>query len=149
MLFALWIKDGLLLVTDWGGREMSALNPRLDLRVLGFTLGLSFLTGIIFGILPALRATNLDLTPALKDAGRNSSGIGRSWLSKSLVVVQVSLSVLLLIGAGLLIRTLRNLQHVDTGFNANNLLLFKVEPSLLGYQDEKLADLYLRSFQSP
>ena len=146
VLFAFWIKDGLLIVTEWGGREMSALNPRLDLRVLGFTLGLSFLTGIIFGILPALRATNLDLTPALKDTGRSSSGIGRSWLSKSLVVVQVSLSVLLLIGAGLLIRTLRNLQHVDTGFNANNLLLFEVDPSLIGYQDEKLADLYQRSF---
>jgi len=146
VLFAFWIKDGFLLVTEWAGREMSALNPRLDLRVLGFTLGLSFLTGIIFGILPALRATNLDLTPALKDAGRNSSGIGRSWLSKSLVVVQVSLSVLLLIGAGLLIRTLRNLQHVDMGFNTNNLLLFKIEPSMLGYKDEKLADLYQRSF---
>jgi len=61
-------------------------------------------------------------------------------------VVQVSLSVLLLIGAGLLIRTLRNLQHVDMGFNTNNLLLFKIEPSLLGYKDEKLADLYQRSF---
>ena len=146
VLFALWIKDGLLIVTEWGGREMTALNPSLDLRVLGFTLGLSFLTGIIFGILPALRATDLDLTPALKDAGRSSSGIGRSWLSKSLVVVQVSLSVLLLIGAGLLIRTLRNLQHVDMGFNANNLLLFRVEPSMLGYENEKLADLYLRSF---
>jgi len=146
VLFAFWIKDGLLIVTEWGGREMSALTPRLDLRVLGFTLGLSFLTGIIFGILPALRATDLDLTPALKDSGRSSSGIGRSWLSKSLVVVQVSLSVLLLIGAGLLIRTLRNLQHVDMGFNANNVLLFKVDPSLLGYRDEKLADLYQRSF---
>jgi len=146
VLFAFWIKDGLLIVTEWGGREMSALTPRLDLRVLGFTLGLSFLTGIIFGILPALRATDLDLTPALKDSGRSSSGIGRSWLSKSLVVVQVSLSVLLLIGAGLLIRTLRNLQHVDMGFNTNNLLLFKIEPSLLGYKDEKLADLYQRSF---
>src|SRR4029079_4539566 len=77
---------------------------------------------------------------------RSSSGIGRSWLSKSLVVVQVSLSVLLLIGAGLLIRTLRNLQHVDMGFNANNVLLFKVDPSLHGYRDEKLADLYQRSF---
>jgi len=146
VLFAFWIKDGLLIVTEWGGREMSALTPRLDLRVLGFTLGLSFLTGIIFGILPALRATDLDLTPALKDSGRSSSGIGRSWLSKSLVVVQVSLSVLLLIGAGLLIRTLRNLQHVDMGFNANNVLLFKVDPSLLGYRDEKLADLYQRTF---
>src|SRR6185503_16327583 len=83
VLFAFWIKDGLLLVTEWGGRQMSALDPRLDLRVLGFTLGLSFLTGMVFGILPALRATNLDLTPALKDSGRSSTGIGRSWLSKS------------------------------------------------------------------
>src|SRR5829696_853751 len=146
VLFAVWIKNGLLLVTEWGGREMDALNPQLDLRVLGFTLALSFLTGMVFGILPALRATNLDLTPTLKDSGRSSSAIGRSWLSKSLVVVQVSLSVLLLIGAGLLIRTLRNLQHVDMGFNANNLLLFDVEPSLIGYKKEKLADLYQRSF---
>jgi predicted permease len=146
VLFAFWIKDGLLFVTEWGGREMTALTPRLDLRVLGFTLGLSFLTGIIFGILPALRATNVDLTPALKDTGRSSSGLSRSWLSKSLVVVQVSLSVLLLIGAGLLIRTLRNLHHVDMGFNANNLLLFKIDPSLLGYEGDKLADLYQRSF---
>ena len=146
VLFAVWIKDGLLLVTEWGGGEMNALNPSLDLRVLSFTFGLSLLTGIIFGILPAFRATNLDLTPALKDAGRSSNTIGRSFLSKSLVVVQVSLSVLLLIGAGLLIRTLRNLQHVDMGFNTSNLLLFRVEPAMLGYEREKLAELYQRSF---
>ena len=100
ILFALWIKNGLLLVAEWGGREMNALDPQLDLRVLAFTLGLSLLTGIVFGVLPALRSTDLDLTPALKDTGRSSSALGRSWLSKSLVVVQVSLSVLLLIGAG-------------------------------------------------
>lgn len=146
ILFALWIKDGLLVVSDWGGREMSDLNPQLDLRVLGFTLGLSFLTGLIFGLLPALRTTDLDLTPALKDAGRSSSAIGRSWLSKGLVVVQVSISVLLLIGAGLLIRTLRNLQHVEIGFNAQNLLLFDVEPAMLGYKDDKLVNLYQQAF---
>jgi predicted permease len=146
VLFALWIKNGLLLVAEWGGREMNALDPRLDWRVLAFTLGLSLLTGIVFGILPALRSTNLDLTPTLKDTGRSSSAIGRSWLSKSLVVVQVSVSVLLLIGAGLLVRTLRNLQHVETGFNANNLLLFDVDPGLLGYKDEKLAALYEQAF---
>ncbi len=146
ILFALWIKDGLLVVTEWGGREMTALDPQLDLRVLGFTLGLSFLTGLIFGLLPALRTTDLDLTPALKDAGRSSSAIGRSWLSKGLVVVQVSISVLLLIGAGLLIRTLRNLQHVEIGFNAHNLLLFDVEPGMLGYKDDKLVHLYQQAF---
>ena len=142
VLFALWIKNGLLLVTEWGGREMAALEPRLDLRVLAFTLGLSLLTGLIFGILPSLRATRFDLTPGLKETGNSSSTIARSWLSKSLVVVQVSVSVLLLIGAGLLIRTLRNLQHVETGFNANNLLLFNVDPSLIGYKDDRLTKLY-------
>ncbi|HEX7330797.1 MAG TPA: ABC transporter permease [Pyrinomonadaceae bacterium] len=146
ILFALWIKNGLLLVAEWGGREMNALDPRLDLRVLAFTLGLSLLTGIVFGILPALRATNLDLTPTLKDTGRSSSSLGRSWLSRSLVVVQVSVSVLLLIGAGLLVRTLRNLQHVETGFNTNNLLLFNVEPGMLGYKDDKLVALYEQAF---
>ena len=70
VLFALWIKNGLLVVTEWGGREMRDLTLQIDLRVLAFTFGLSFLTGLIFGILPAIRATKLDLTPALKDNGR-------------------------------------------------------------------------------
>jgi predicted permease len=142
ILFALWIKDGLLVATEWGGSTMSALSTRLDLRVLIFTLGISLLTGIGFGLVPALRSTQFDLTPSLKDAGRSSTVIGRSLLTRSLVVVQVSLSVLLLIGAGLLIRTLQNLQHVDIGFNANNLLLFTIDPSLIGYKEEKLANLY-------
>jgi predicted permease len=142
VLFALWIKDGLLAVSVWGGGGMSGLNPQLDLRVLGFTLGLSLLTGIVFGVVPALRATRLDLTPALKDSGRSSSAASRSLLSKSLVVAQVSLSLLLLIGAGLLIRTLRNLQRVEPGFNTRNLLLFSVDPNLIGYKDERLVSLY-------
>jgi predicted permease len=146
VLFALWIKDGLLVATEWGGRQMSELTPRLDLRVLGFTLGLSLLTGIIFGLVPAMRATQVDLTPSLKDTGRGSSAVARSWLSKSLVVVQVSVSVLLLIGAGLLIKTLHNLRTANTGFNANNLLLFKVEPGLIGYKDDQLARLYEQMF---
>ena len=147
VLFALWLKDGLLAVTDWSGREMTGLNPRLDLRVLGFTMGLSLLTGIIFGLVPAFRATRLDLTPALKDSGRSSSTASRSLLTKSLVVAQVSLSLLLLIGAGLLVRTLLNLQHVEMGFNARNLLLFTVEPRLIGYKDERLANLYQQMSQ--
>ncbi len=146
ILFSVWIKNGLLVVTDWGGREMQALDVRLDWRVLAFTLGLSLFTGIIFGLVPALRSTKVDLTPTLKDTGRSSSAMGRSLLSRSLVVVQVSLSVLLLIGAGLLIRTLRNLHNVDTGFNANNVLLFSVDPSLIGYKEEKLTTLYKQMF---
>jgi len=142
VFFALWIKDGLFAIGSWGLRSMSALNPELDWRVLGFTLALSLLTGIVFGLIPAFRATRLELTPALKDTGTYSTTTSRSWLSKSLVVAQVSISLLLLIGAGLLVRTLLNLQHVETGFNSSNLLIFTVEPNLIGYKDERLAHLY-------
>jgi predicted permease len=142
ILFALWIKDGLLSVGVWGGRGMRALEPQLDWRVLGFTFGLSLLTGLVFGLAPAWRSTKLDLTPTLKDSGRSSSASTRSLLSSSLVVLQVSLSLLLLIGAGLFVRTLLNLQRVDPGFNPRNLLLFNIQPGLIGYKDEKLAQLY-------
>jgi predicted permease len=142
LLFAIWIKDGLLAVSDWGGSRMSALDPQLDLRVLGFTFALSLLTGIVFGIVPAWRATKVDVAPALKDSGRSSSSASRSLLSRGLVVTQVALSLLLLVGAGLFLRTLLNLQRVEPGFNTRNLLLFGVEPGLIGYKDEKLAQLY-------
>jgi predicted permease len=121
---------------------MPALEPRLDWRVLGFTLALSLLTGIIFGLAPAWRTTKVDLTPSLKDGLRASTSIHRSFLSRGLVVVQVALSLLLLVGAGLFVRTLLNLQRVDPGFNTQNLLLFGVEPGLIGYKDEKLRQLY-------
>ena len=142
IIFAIWIKDGLIAVSDWGGRGMNTLEPRLDWRVLGFTLGLSLLTGIIFGLAPAWRTTRVDLTPSLKDSGRGSSAVHRSLLSRGLVVVQVALSLVLLVGAGLFVRTLLNLQRVDTGFNTQNLLLFEVEPALIGYKDEKLRQVY-------
>ena len=139
ILFALWIKDGLLAVSDWGPR---ALEPRLDWRVLGFTMALSMLTGIVFGIVPAWRATKVDLAPSLKDNARGSSAASRSLLSRGLVITQVALSLLLLVGAGLFLRTLLNLQRVEPGFNTRNLLLFGVQPGLIGYKDEKLTQLY-------
>ena len=142
IIFAVWIKDGVLAVSLWGGRGMSSLEPRLDWRVLGFTLGLSLLTGIVFGVAPAWRSTRVDLTPTLKDSGRGSSAVHRSLLSRGLVVVQVALSLLLLVGAGLFVRTLLNLQRVDPGFNTQNLLLFEVQPGLIGYKDEKLRSVY-------
>ena len=142
IIFAIWIKDGLLKVNLWGGRGMSTLEPRLDLRVLSFTLALSLLTGIIFGLAPAWRTTKVALTPSLKDGGRASTSVHRSLLSRGLVVVQVALSLLLLVGAGLFVRTLVNLQRVDPGFNTQRLLLFDVQPGLIGYKDEKLRQLY-------
>jgi predicted permease len=144
LLFALWIKDGLPAVSDWGPK---ALEPKLDWRVLGFTMVLSLLTGIIFGVAPAVRATRIDLTPTLKDSGRGSSAASRSLLSRGLVVMQVALSLLLLVGAGLFVRTLVNLQRVDPGFNTKNLLMFYVSPGLIGYKDERLTQLYVRMIE--
>jgi predicted permease len=110
--------------------------------VLGFTIALSLLTGIVFGLAPAWRTTKIDLTPSLKDSARASSAVHRSFLTRGLVVVQVALSLLLLVGAGLFVRTLLNLQRVDPGFDTRNLLLFEVEPGLIGYKNEKLRELY-------
>lgn len=140
--FAYWLKNGLIAVSGWGGRGLTAFDPALDLRVLGFTFGLSLLTGLVFGIAPAWRATRVELTPALKDSARSSIATSRSLLSKSLVVAQVALSLLLLVGAGLFLRTLLNLQRVEPGFNTSNLMLFGIEPGLIGYKGERLTQLY-------
>src|SRR5262249_25259832 len=124
----------------WGSGGM-ALDLNLDLRALAFTVGGSALTGILFGIAPALRATRLDLTPSLKD-GAGTATSARSRLNKGLVVAQVSLSLLLLVGAGLFARTLRNLAQIDVGFNRENLLIFRVNPGVSGYKGERLANFY-------
>jgi predicted permease len=142
LLLGLWIKNGLLAVGEWGGDGMRGLDPRLDWRVLGFTTGLSLLTGIIFGLAPAWLSTKLDLAPALKEGGRTSGVTSSgSLLGRGLAVAQVALSLLLLVGAGLFVRTLVNLQRVEPGFNTRDLLLFKLQPALLGYKGEKLEDI--------
>src|SRR6266498_1482055 len=145
LLFALWGRD-LLLKLRFSGQEMSFLQTGLNGRALAFTFAVSVLTGLSFGLAPAWRATRVDLTPALKDTGRISFGHSRSWVGRSVVVAQMALSLLLLIGAGLFLRTLNNLQHVAPGFNTQNLLLFRVDPRLSGYQGERLTQLYQRMF---
>lgn len=144
LLLAFWFKDGLLAVTEWGGPQMRALEIRLDLRVLVYTVALSWAAGIIFGLAPAWRATKVDLAPALKDSFRSSSSSARSLFTKALIVAQVAISLLLMIGAGLFLSTLVNLYRVDPGFNTSNLLLFSVQPGLSGYREEPLANLYRR-----
>ncbi|HZS04062.1 MAG TPA: ABC transporter permease [Blastocatellia bacterium] len=145
VLLAYQGKDLLLVWHPWSSEPL-ALDLKLDLRVLGFTVAVSLLTGILFGLAPALRATQVDLTPALKDSARNPSGV-RSLTSRSLVVAQVAMSLVLLAGAGLFVRTLRNLQSIDLGFNRENLLLFRVDPRLNNYQDEQIANLYERMIE--
>ena len=142
LLLAFWFKDGLLAVTDWGGQQMRALEVRLDLRVLVFTMALSWAAGILFGLAPAWRATKVDLAPALKDSFRSSTSSARSWFTDALIVAQVAISLTLMIGAGLFLSTLINLRRVDPGFSTSNLLLFNVAPGLSGYRKEPLANLY-------
>jgi predicted permease len=148
LLLAFWSTDVLLAFMS-SGREPIHLSVTPDPRVLGFTATVSVLTGILFGLLPALRSSRLDLTPALKESGREfAAGMTsgqrgmRFGLGKGLVVTQVALSVLLLIGAGLFVRTLTNLQNLNAGFNQRNLLLFGIDPTQDGYQGERLATFY-------
>ena len=147
VLFALWGKDTLAVMgTKPGSFLPPDLDYRLNWRVLGFTVAVSLLTGVLFGMAPAWRATRLDLTSALKVSNRGASGVARSRLSKALVITQVAMSLLLLVGAGLFLRTLRNLENVNLGFNQENLLLFTLKPRAAGYKDEKLVQFYQQLF---
>jgi predicted permease len=113
----------------------------LDWRVFGFLAGVSMLTGIVFGLLPALRATRVDLAGAMKASSRSVAG-SRNVLSKGLVVVQVAMSLVLLVGAGLFLRTLDNLERVDVGFDSRNLLTFNVNPRINGYDLDRASRLF-------
>ena len=133
-----------IVVGYWGKQLLpgAADVPRpFDWRVLTFVLAVSGLTGLLFGILPALRGTGMNVNAALKETSRGVVG-SRSWASKILLAVQVAISLVLLVGAGLFLRTLTNLRHVDVGFNPQNLLLFRVNPQLNRYDEKKTATLY-------
>jgi predicted permease len=108
------------------------ISGAIDYRVLAFNFAVSVATGVLFGLAPALRSTKPDLAPTLKDQVGSVVG-GGVRIRKALVVAQVTLSVLLLVGAGLFIRSLRNLQQLDLGLNTDNLIAFNVSPSLSGY----------------
>ena len=145
VLFAFWGKSALLAVTDnETGLLPNGVQLSLNWRVLVFTLGVSLLTGVLFGFVPAWRATSLDLNTTLKQSGRTTGRVSR--LSKGLLVVQVAVSALLLVGAGLFIRTLYNLQRVKLGFNQENLLVFTLKPEQGGYKDERLLRFYQQLF---
>jgi predicted permease len=113
----------------------------IDWRVLAFVIAVTAVTGVVFGIAPALRATAVNVNETLKQTGRSVSG-GRSVLGKSLLVVQVALSLMLLVGAGLFLRTLHNLRHVEVGFNPENLLLFRITPQLARVDEKRQIALY-------
>ncbi len=120
------------------------IRPEPDLRILLFTLGLTVLTGLLFGLMPALRASRPDLWSTLKDTVGSIAGRGGSLLlRKSLVAAQVALSFLLLFGAGLFVRSLQNLKTTDTGFREmDNLVSFQLAPASNGYDDPQTVNLY-------
>ncbi len=137
-----------LLLARWGsellvgfitfGRDPVSLDLSLDSRLLLFTLGLSLLTGIIFSLVPAWRSTRLDPSPALKENSATSGKRSRSRFGKLLVVMQVALSLLLLIGAGLFIRSLQKLKNLDFGFQPDGVLTMRLDPAARDYQESQL-----------
>jgi putative ABC transport system permease protein len=133
-----------LLVAAWTTRFLLGYLPTsdtphvitgsIDYRILAFNFLLSLATGLLFGLVPALRSTRPNLAPTLKDqVGAVVGGSTGVRLRKALVVAQVAVSVLLLVGAGLFIRSLRNLRLLDLGLKADNLIAFNVAPTLSGY----------------
>ena len=147
ILFAIWGAHAIVSFVSSNQPRPLAFATGVDLRVLGFTIAVSLLTGILFGVAPALRGARVDLTPALKEGSGVSAGLGHGssrWFSigNALVVTQVALAIVVLVGAGLLMRTLQNLRNIDVGFDSHNLVIFGINPSLAGYKDAQIDSFY-------
>jgi predicted permease len=153
VFFASWVSQFLLVtISDgpsgggpFGGGlgKITLLDISPDARVLGFTLLATVGTAALFGILPALRATRVQVAPLLKEGRGAMAAQSRTLLAKALIVSQVALSLVLLLGAGLFVRSLMNLVNVNTGFDRNGVLVFYVDSSAMGYADEpRLGNLY-------
>jgi predicted permease len=140
VLLAIWGSSALIALT--GGAQVDA---KLDARVLTFTAVLSLATAVLFGLVPALRGTRVELAAALRAQGRGVSnaerGTGKFGLGKMLVVAQVALSVLLLVGTGMLVRSMQRLQTTDIGVARDRLLLVEVDAQRAGYKDARLLNL--------
>jgi putative ABC transport system permease protein len=159
VMLALLGGGGGLLLAIWGLNAMRTLLPEgmipranevsLDWRVLAFCLAASLLTGILFGLAPALQLLRVDVNGALKEGvNRISAGRVRGRLRSGLVVVEVALALALTVGAGLLLRTFANLRSVEPGFEAQNLLSFQISPRGKNYETvAKINDLYLRGLE--
>jgi len=132
---------GVILLTRLVAGE-TPLDTRPDLLVLGFTAGVSIIAGVLFGLVPAIRASKTDLVSAMKEKARNGSGRLRFNLSSALVVLQVALSMVLLTGAGLFAGSLMRLQRENLGFDRENVLLVGIDPRLAGYKPAELTSLY-------
>lgn len=119
------------------------LSAGLDVRLLGFTFALSIATGLLFGVMPAIKATRLNLEATLREQGSSVSGaISQVRFRKGLVVSQVVLTTVLLVGAGLFARSLNNLKQLDLGLRPDQLITFSIAPELNGYSPERTIALF-------
>ena len=142
LALAFLLTRGLLRLVPTDGQPLM-INAYPDTRILMFTVALTFLTGIVFGLLPALRASRPDPWTTLKDTVGSIAGTGGSlFLRKGLVTAQVALSFLLLFGAGLFVKSLQNLRTTDTGIELDNLVTFQLSPALNGYTNERATQFY-------
>jgi macrolide transport system ATP-binding/permease protein len=135
-----------LLLLLFGGEEEMTLRAGIDWRIMAFTIFIALATGVVFGMAPAIQATRVNITPALKETRASSPRRGGRFigLSQLLVVSQIALSLLLGLSATLFVRTLANLHSVDVGFNAEHILTFSLDARQAGYKDEQLRTLYAR-----
>ncbi len=140
-VFMAWWGSQLLVVMASSGAESLPLDVTPNARILSFTLLVSFLSALIFGAAPALRAARIEPNSSLKSGKGAAQATSQSPFGKALVIAQVGLSLLLLVGAGLFARTLINLQSLPTGFNTQNVTLFKVDPTATGYKEAQLANV--------
>jgi predicted permease len=138
LLFAFWGDSVLVALLSSGGQPLN-IEPQLNATVLAFTVGISILTGILFGSLPAFRASRTELFHAVKQTSMDRH---RFRSARLVVAAQVALCVVLVTSAGLCLRTLQNLNAIDAGFDTRKLLLFTVRPGLNGYSDEQLIAYY-------
>ncbi|HEY7302502.1 MAG TPA: ABC transporter permease [Bryobacteraceae bacterium] len=141
LALAIWADKALIGFLPTGSTPLT-LSSTLDWRILGFNICVSVLTGLAFGLAPALQTTRPDVANTLKDQAGAVIGGGSALTRKALVVSQIALSLLLLIGAGLFIRSLQKLKDLDPGFRTTNLLAFRVDPTLNGYPEERTKNFY-------
>jgi predicted permease len=128
------VANRLLLRMISGGPETVPLNVSIDLRLLAFTFAVTVATAILFGTIPAFRATRIELTNTLKTGRSPQDTHGKNPLAKALVICQVCLSLVLMVGAGLFLRSLVNLNNIDAGFNRENVLRLQIDSSSAGYK---------------
>jgi len=140
VLLAPWAA-GLILTFQQPAYALRGMNVSLDWRVLAFTALLSVLTGVVFGLVPAVQASNPDLVTSLKE-GSPGSGGSKSRLQGRLVVAQIALSLLLLIGAGLAVRTMQKVLTLDRGFDSDNLVLMSVDLTIQHYSEARGRSFY-------